>query len=377
MPRVPRVRVLLLALLLAVAFVCPVSADELSEMLERQNKINQEQSAAQSRLKNLTIKAQEMEKQIQQLTKEISAAEIDLQKKEDAYAQAKIDVAIIQEEVAAKQKELDKRQDTLRKRVRTIYEDGQMSYLDVIFQSTDISDFLSRVEYMTCLVENDQNILSDIRCQKQDLDAKQQLLIAKMDEAKKLQQQAENAKAYLNNTKAKKEVALAENKKDQDDLITQIEKLEKDSKALEAKIRELQKDNKGGLTGSVTTWPTPGYWTITSPFGYRTHPITREYKLHTGVDIGAPNGAKINAAGSGVVIFSGWYGAYGNAVIIDHGNKISTLYGHMSSRAVTEGQEILAGQNIGRVGSTGWSTGPHLHFEVRKDGVPTNPMAYF
>ncbi|NLI91075.1 MAG: peptidoglycan DD-metalloendopeptidase family protein [Peptococcaceae bacterium] len=372
-----RVKTLLVTVLIVFILVMPVSADDLTDALRKQEEILQQQSRAESSLKNLTTKAQQMEKQIKQLTNQITAAEVDLDNKEKAYAKSQDDVVIIQKEVDAKQKELEARQQTLRKRVRSIYEVGQVSYLEVVFQSTNISDFISRVEYMGSLVENDQNILSDIRTQKKDLDNKKLELIAKVDEAQKLKDQAEAARVYLNDSKSKKEVALAENKKDQEDLIIQIDKLEKDSKELESKIRELQKNNPGGVKGSVSVWPAPGYWYITSPFGYRVHPITRQYKLHTGVDIGAPYGARIISAGAGVVIFSGWYGAYGNAVIIDHGNGISTLYGHMSSRAVSANQTLAPGQTIGYVGSTGWSTGPHLHFEVRKDGVPTSPMAYF
>ncbi|MGI6451520.1 MAG: murein hydrolase activator EnvC family protein [Desulfitobacteriia bacterium] len=376
MYRMPKTKTIIIALLLVFVLGCPVAADDLNDAIRKQQEILNQQSRANGQLNNLTIKAQQTQKQIQQLTKQISAAEIDLEKKEKAYAQAQEDVKVIKGEVEQKHKELEGRQDTLRKRVRSIYEDGQVSYLEVLFQSTDISDFISRIEYLSCLVENDQTILNDIRLQKHELEEKQVQLIAKMEEAEKLKNEAEAAKQYLASTKSKKEIALAENKKDQEALLIQIEKLEKDSKELEAKIRELQKNNKG-INGSISVWPTPGYQYITSTFGYRIHPITRKRSLHTGVDIGAPNRAKIVAAGSGIVIFSGWYGAYGNAVIIDHGNGLSSLYGHMSSRAVAYGKEVLPGQVIGYVGSTGWSTGPHLHFEVRKDGVPTTPMAYF
>lgn len=365
-----------IAILLVFVLVLPVSADELNDAIRRQQELLQEQSRANGQLNNLTIKAQQTEKQIQQLTSQISAAEIDLEKKEIAYAKAQQDVIVIEGEVKAKQEELEGRQETLRKRVQSIYEDGQVSYLEVLFQSTDISDFISRIEYLGCLVENDQTILSDIRSQKEQLDLQKEQLIAKKNEAQKLKEQAEQARVYLASAKSKKEIALAENKKDQEALLIQIEKLEKDSKALEATIRELQKNNKG-INGSISIWPTPGYKYITSAFGYRTHPITRKRSLHTGVDIGAPYGAKIVSAGTGVVIFSGWYGAYGNAIIIDHGNGLSTLYGHMSSRAVAVNKAVVPGQTIGYVGSTGWSTGPHLHFEVRKDGVPVTPMTYF
>ncbi|KUO62004.1 MAG: metalloendopeptidase [Gracilibacter sp. BRH_c7a] len=371
-----RVKIILITLLLVFAFVIPAAGDDLNDAIRHQQQLQNEQSRAQGQLKSLTSKADQMTKQIQQLTRQISAAEIDLEKKENAYEKAIQNVEIAEKEVKDKQAELDDRQETLRKRVRSIYEEGQMSYLEVLFQSTDISDFISRIEYLGCLVDNDQKILTDIRIQKDQLDKKKEQLIAKKEEAEQLKTQAIAAKNYLNNSKAQKEVALADNQKYQDELLVQIEKLEKDSKALEAKIRELQK-NSNGVIGYVGVWPTPGYWYITSPYGYRTHPITRKYTLHSGVDIAAPNRAKIVSAGAGVVIYSGWYGAYGNAVIIDHGNGLSTLYGHMSSIAVPYGRALVAGQTIGYVGSTGWSTGPHLHFEVRKNGTPTSPMQYY
>ncbi len=371
-----RVKIILITLLLVFTFVIPTAGDDLNDAIRRQQQLFDEQSRAEGKLKSLSNRATQMTKQIQQLTYQISAAEIDLEKKEIAYEKAIQDVIIIENEVEEKQEELNGRQETLRKRVRSIYEEGEMSYFEVLLQSTDISDFISRMEYLGYLVDNDQKILTDIAIQKDQLYEKKDQLVAKKDEAEKLKTQAMAAKNYLDSSKGQKEVALAENKKYQDDLLVQIEKMEKDSKALEATIRELQKKNSG-IIGSVGVWPTPGYWYITSSYGYRTHPITRKYTLHSGVDIGAPNRAKIVAAGAGVVIYSGWYGAYGNAVIIDHGNGMSTLYGHMSSIAAANGRAVVGGQTIGYVGSTGWSTGPHLHFEVRKNGTPTSPMQYY
>ncbi|NLM20249.1 MAG: peptidoglycan DD-metalloendopeptidase family protein [Peptococcaceae bacterium] len=378
MSRFTKLKITVMTLLFVVAFVFPVAADELNEAIRKQQELIEQQNRAASRLNNLTSSADTMKKQIQQLTTQISTAELDLRKKEQAYAEAQQAVVTIKKEVNAKQIELNDRQDVLRQRVRTIYEEGQMSYLEVIFQATDLADFISRVEYMSCLVENDRNILNDIRVQKQELDKKKEELEAKLEHAEKLKREAEQAKSHLDNIKAKKEVALAQNEQDQAALLEQIEKLEKDSKELEAKIRELQAKNAGtNINGSISVWPTPGCKYITSPFGYRIHPITRQHKLHTGVDIGAPHGSNIVAAGSGIVIFSGWYGAYGNAVIIDHGNGLSSLYGHMSSRSVAVNAKVAPGQSIGKVGSTGWSTGPHLHFEIRKNGEPVNPMGYF
>ena len=371
-----RAKILFITLFLLLAFVFPVAGDDLNDAIRRQQQLYEQQSRAQGQLQTLNTRADQMTKQIQQLTRQISAAEIDLEKKENAYAKAIQDVVIIEKGVEQKQEELDGRQDTLRNRVRSIYEEGQLSYLEVLFQSADISDFISRIEYLGSLVDNDQKILTDIRIQQDQLNDQKLLLVAKKDQAANLKEKAVSAKNYLDSSKSQKEVALTDNKKFQEELLTQIAKLEKDSKELEGIIRELQKKNNG-IIGTVGVWPTPGYWYITSSYGYRIHPITRQRSLHTGVDVGAPNRAKIVSAGAGIVIYAGWYGAYGNTVIVDHGNGLSTLYAHMSSIAVAKDRAVAGSQVIGYVGSTGWSTGPHLHFEVRKNGTPTEPMQYY
>ncbi|WP_139314600.1 M23 family metallopeptidase, partial [Desulfosporosinus metallidurans] len=140
---------------------------------------------------------------------------------------------------------------------------------------------------------------------------------------------------------------------------------------------QLQAERTGGVIGSMSNWPLPDYHTISSPYGWRTHPITKAKSLHTGADIPAPSGTPISAAGAGTVIYSGWYGAYGNTVIVDHGKGLSSMYPHQSKIAVSNGQNLNAGDLVGYVGSTGWSTGPHLHLEVRINGNPTDPLAYF
>ena len=126
----------------------------------------------------------------------------------------------------------------------------------------------------------------------------------------------------------------------------------------------------------VYTWPTPGYTRITSPYGMRKHPILKTNRMHTGIDIGAPNGATIVSVDHGCVVQVGWYGGYGRVVMVDHGHGIVTMYAHTSAALVNVGDAVKKGQAIAKVGSTGWSTGPHLHFEVRINGKYTNPLNY-
>jgi murein DD-endopeptidase MepM/ murein hydrolase activator NlpD len=236
------------------------------------------------------------------------------------------------------------------------------------------------MEYFTKLVSNDRQLLLDIQTQKEQITQKARVLQSKRNQAAQLQVQAVSASADLDKAKSLQRVALDQNQKAQQATFDDVDRLESEANALGdviRKIQAVQATRKGGVSGSITTWPVPGNYEISSPFGWRIHPITKKRSLHTGTDIVASSGTEITAAGAGVVIMAGWNTAYGNMTIIDHGKGISTLYGHQSSLIVTEGQSVQANQLIGYVGSTGWSTGSHLHFEVRVGGNPTDPLQYF
>lgn len=157
----------------------------------------------------------------------------------------------------------------------------------------------------------------------------------------------------------------------------QVEEYQKEITAIETEIRLLALANVSvQYVGGTMAWPVPGYTRITSQFGMRTHPITGVYKLHTGVDIGAPMGATFIAANDGLVTYAGWNNAYGNMVIVDHGGGITTLYAHGSEILVHAGDTVLQGTPVLKVGSTGYSTGPHAHFEVRINGEYVQPLDY-
>ena len=222
-----------------------------------------------------------------------------------------------------------------------------------------------------------------------------QAVKAKADEIVRLKAQVEEqrrlAEASIRNIKNQRETiqsSIAENK-------SMIERLQKDKSYYERTERELARQSASiqsmiaNLTGgqstskvvvSSTGFIRPISGPITSPFGYRVHPIFKSRIFHSGIDIGGPNGGAIKASNDGKVIYSGWYGGYGKVVILDHGvvngQPITTLYAHMSSINVSNGQMVKKGQAVGREGSTGYSTGPHCHFEVRVNGKPVNPLNY-
>jgi murein DD-endopeptidase MepM/ murein hydrolase activator NlpD len=209
---------------------------------------------------------------------------------------------------------------------------------------------------------------SDVQSVLVTLEADRVLLEDELDTVRRLQAQAEEelvaAQNILNSINA--DIRSAEQHKDG---------LEAESSRLEDEIKALQETSGAGDTSpGVIGWPVSG--PVTSAFGYRTHPIFGTKRLHTGIDIGVGYGTPIVAAESGVVILAGGYGGYGNAVVIDHGGGLSTLYAHQSSIAISNGSRVDRGQAIGYVGCTGYCTGAHLHFETRDGGVPVDPMRY-
>jgi len=365
------------SLLLLGTLALPSRADQLGENIQQQKQIQNKEDQARGKLNKLTYTADIMKTQLAQLETQVAAAQTALNQKKVAFVQAEKQVTLAQLELEQKQKELEDRRVALGKRARGIYESGQINHLELLFQSSSLSDFITRMEYFSKLVDNDRQLLADIESQKVQIVEKKSELQAKRDQAAELQTQAAAVRADLDQKKSQQSDALNQSLKAQQAAFEEVERLESESKALTEKIRKLQAAQKGSTNGTVSTWPVPGYYVISSPFGWRIHPITGKRSMHTGTDIVAPTGTKLHAAGAGVVIMAGWNTAYGNMTIIDHGSGISTLYGHQSRLDVSEGQSIDANQVIGAIGSTGWSTGAHLHFEVRVGGNPTDPLQYF
>lgn len=358
----------------------PSNATVLGDNLQQQQRdiINQK-NQAQKKLNTLTYTTDNMRAKLAKIETQVATTQAILGQKQVAFTQAKSQVDASQRELDKKQKELEERRLALGKRARGIYESGQISHLELLFQSTDLRDFITRMEYFSTLVSNDRQLLTDIKSQKTQIEHKTLELQRKRDIAAELQNQALIASKELEKNKSQQREALEQSQKAQQAAFEEVYRLEAESKVMTERIRKLQAAQPGKVTGNgtVSTWPVPGYHEISSPFGWRIHPITHRRSMHTGTDIVAPTGTQIRSAQAGVVLIAGWNTAYGNMIVIDHGGGISTLYGHGSRLDVREGQSVKADQLIGAVGSTGWSTGAHLHFEVRVGGNPTDPLQYF
>ena len=227
------------------------------------------------------------------------------------------------------------------------------------------------------MVEADSELLVKTNKQKEELElAKLELKKQKKQLAQTLEE-SENKAVSLANKQTIKDAYIRQLSEEEQKYTTDIIEMQTEIKKVEAEILEAAALHIGfDYVGGEMAWPVPGYTRITSEFGMRTHPITGVYKLHTGTDIGAPLGTPFIAANDGVVVKAGWNNAYGNMVMINHGGGVSTLYAHGSEILVQVGQEVKRGEEVLKVGSTGYSTGPHAHFEVRINGQYVNPIPY-
>ena len=334
---------------------------------------------------------------LKQIQADLDAANARLQSIQTKQAEINAQIAQTQNEIVKMEAYLKTRQDVLNRRVRAIYMHGQLNYLEVILGANSFSDFANRVELLKRVIRSDYNLILEIQKQKAAIEAKKAQLEEDKRQLDALAAEAEKTRQEIAKKKAEQQKVLDAAKSNkaaaaqmEQDLNAQLasvrnliqQRLAAAEAARQAAQQQAASDDEGGGgsddnyvqgTGAMG-WPCSG--PITSPFGYRTHPIFGTTIFHAGIDIGVDYGTPIDAADSGVVVYSGWISGYGNAVIIDHGGGISTLYGHNQSLAVSEGQSVSKGSVIAYAGSTGNSTGPHCHFEVDVNGSPVNPMGY-
>lgn len=344
---------------------------------EIENKLNE----SNTRLEYITGELSTSLQKVQELTDSITDYEQkynQLQTQIDSLEQEIANTDISLAEIEA---EYERKDQLLRKRVVALYEDGDTTYLDVLLSSQNLIDFLSNYYMLQQIIEFDNDLLDELEAQKQLIEQKkakqeQKKMDLRVAKAKQGQMQIlmENQKMLQENYAAK----LTEEEKA---LHEQIEKY----KAEQAEIEEMIQAAiqwSGGLaiqyTGGVMIWPVgiPGTY-ITSPYGNRLHPIQGVERYHDGIDIGnAGFGAPVVAAADGIVTYAGRMGGYGNCVMINHGDGIVSLYGHGQEIKTTLGASVKQGDVIMAVGSTGNSTGPHLHFEIRKNGLPVDPIPF-
>ncbi|HBN09762.1 MAG TPA: peptidase M23 [Cyanobacteria bacterium UBA8530] len=265
-------------------------------------------------------------------------------------------------------------------RLKAIYKHRHINYWEALLTSQDLAKFLSRYKYFRRISQQDGKLLIRLENKKLEIDQQTRKVASQRQQISLITDGIKEQKGQLEDQN-QQQAALVQRLKTERAFYEQmVNQLERDSNQIEYAIRrmiaELNRSRKRGVKLGTGRFTRPCSGSISSPFGRRWHPILGTYRMHSGIDIAVGYGAPIVAADDGVVIFSGWYGGYGKMVWIDHGGVLVSLYGHASALLVSSGQRVHRGQLVARVGSTGLSTGPHLHFEIRRNGTPVDPLGY-
>ena len=349
----------------------------LTDLQTQQQDLQDQLQQSHEELEEVQSQLSENLQQIEKLDERIRQSENEIEELDAQVKALQEEIAGIQSQLDVAQKNYEKQKNIMEKRLIAIYEAGDTKYLDVLLSSKNISEFLSNYYLITEIASVDKDLLDEVEAEKKEIElAKQELEKNQESLAVALQTQTKTA-TVLQNTKALRENYISRLSDEEKAKQAQIDEMTEQYEAVNNQILELATQGLDiDYIGGVLAWPVPGYTKITSNYGMRVHPITGQYKLHTGVDISAPIGANFVAANDGIVTKAEYNTAYGNMVMIDHGGGISTLYAHGSEILVTVGQNVKKNDAILKVGSTGYSTGPHAHFEVRINGVVTDPLPY-
>ena len=404
------------ALLAAVVFAASlpayaVSQSEIDELQKKLDALEQQAQEQQDVINDLTNQKARL------ITRKLALdgkIEINRQMIELIGEQIKIYDEIIAEKQAELDKALEKetaQTELLRSRIRAMEENSSYSYASFIFDSSSVTELLSRIGDVNDIMHYDKALEEEYMAAREDVESIKKSYEEVRHEQELLQKELDTKQAELDAQVEAAYTMIADIETLSDDAQAEYDAIaEEEAKAEETLQEAIRKRaaeeaaknaannaNSGGASGgsggnsggggssgggSATSlsnlqWPVPSCTLITSRFGYRVAPTTGASTYHGGLDIGAGMGASIVAAGAGDVIYAGANGGYGNCVMIDHGNGVVTVYAHMSSIGVSYGQYVTAGQYVGAVGSTGVSTGPHCHFEIRINGAQTDPAAYF
>ncbi|MDR1193425.1 MAG: peptidoglycan DD-metalloendopeptidase family protein [Peptococcaceae bacterium] len=351
--------------------------EQLDQAMEQMEEVNRQIKELTDEQDRITAQQKGVLGEIKRLTNLIVGLENEIQELDGQIAVTNENINSLNIDIEVKTGEVDQRAEYLSHRLNQLYVDGDVSLLDVLFASTSLTDFLTRYDLMSKVVDNDMELLTGLKTARAELEGQKRAL--------------EEVKAQLEEeTRVRREKSddLGRQRSAQNQMAAQLEadlmlseeaedELEKLSDQLKKFVAEIQARNRAQYMGSGTMgWPVPGRTRISSEYGWRNHPILRVQKFHTGIDIPAPQNTPAVACETGKVIMATTYGGFGKTVILDHGGGVASQYSHLYVINVSLGQIVVKGERVGGVGTTGLSTGNHLHFQIMLDGQTVNPLTH-
>ena len=344
----------------------------------KENNQKKVQLAQERNQKNKELK--EINQEIYQIDAKIGDLEASLSSLQEQLKQLNIRIRAIKEEIAETEKTIEEKETLLGERIRAMYKTSDMTYIQLLMESKSIPDLVSNAYNVQKIVNADRAMLEELERHRKELEEKNKQLLAQKDQMTAIQEKMKREQAEIESARASLATKKTQKAKDIELLKLQEAALQKENNSFEQKILAAQRasgSNNTPYSGGAFQWLFPVRGTLTSPYGYRSDPFTGYRSFHLGQDIAVPRGTAVYAVAAGTVLTSRYQNSYGNVVVIDHGGGLSTVYAHNSALLVSEGATVVKGQTIAKVGSTGNSTGNHLHFEVRVNGKTTNPMSYF
>lgn len=380
------------------------SASQINQQKQKLNSINSQKHDAQRKIDEakrkqaaITDQIEDSDKKLSQIQSQIETIRSELQavsskrmqtEKELDIVQAELEDTVLELNKAVKRVKFNKK--VLNNRIANTYKNGKVSYIEVLLNARSFTDLVNRASFLQFIIEQDNQLLKRMKRakqaveeQKKQIELKKQKvqnikvdLVAQEQRVAAVKKAQEDKKREEFSEKLYKQKLFDDAEKDKQKYIQLEEKLQQESQDIESMLKRMQGSSSSSPVMGTGKFIQPASGRLSSNFGYRIHPVYKYRKFHSGVDIAAPGGTPIYAADNGRVIFSGRKGGYGNTVIVDHGGGLTTLYAHCSALYASVGKKVSKGTHIAAVGSTGLSTGNHLHFEVRVNGSPVNPLNY-
>ena len=362
---------------LAVRWGGEAQAQSVEELQNYQNYVEQQRQIIQKQQEQINALTKPAESRLEALRRNVRVTDVQIQDNEKKIRQAREQLQKLSFTLQELEYDLNKKRDATSARLRYLQRQQLQRWWVTLLSSRDLNQFADRRRQIERIYDSDRKLLGDLTQRSDRVEKQRNQVIAQKNEVELLTQKLKYQKANIEAETVAQQNSLDRLKSDRKALAQAEDRLAEDSRRLSQIILAKVQPYSGLVlppgTGQLM-YPTIGE--VTSNFGWRVHPILGTERFHAGIDFGADYGSLIYASARGRVIYADWYGGYGNSVIIDHGNGMTTLYAHCSELYVKDGDVVERGQPIAAVGSTGFSTGPHLHFELRANGEPIDPAAY-